>query len=153
MAPDANSTIRLTYGHVNDLTVNGKTHPYFTTLDGVMKKYNADSEFYELPEKFVELYKQKKFGRYEVNGSVPTCFIATANVTGGNSGSPVFDSKGRLIGLLFDGNSEGLSGDYQFDKDLVRSIILDIRYVLYITEMLGESSHIINELGLEASKQ
>ncbi|PVX50706.1 dipeptidyl-peptidase 7 [Balneicella halophila] len=149
LAPDANSTIRLTYGHVKDLVIDEETtYPYFTTLEGVMKKYNSDKEFYELPDDFVKLYENKDFGRYASNGTVPVCFIATTHTTGGNSGSPVFDAKGRLVGLLFDGNSEGLSGDYQFDEGLVRSIIVDVRYVLYITEKLGKSSHIIDELGL-----
>lgn len=149
LAPDANSTIRLTYGNVKGLTVDAKTsYPYFTTTDGVMKKYEMDSAYYNLPKDFVNLCKNKDFGRYAVNGAVPTCFIATTHTTGGNSGSPVFDAKGRLVGLLFDGNSEGLSGDYQFDEGLVRSIIVDVRYVLFIAEKLGKSTHIINELGL-----
>lgn len=150
LAPDANSTIRLTYGNVKGFSVDGKTsYPYFTTVDGVMKKFKSDSAYYKLPEAFRNLYETKNFGRYAVDGKVPACFVATTHTTGGNSGSPVFDAKGRLVGLLFDGNSEGLSGDYQFDEGLVRSIIVDIRYVLFITEMMGKSSHIINELGLE----
>lgn len=152
LAPDANSTIRLTYGNVKGFSANETTtYPYFTTIDGVMKKYRSDSAYYRLPKDFVDLYQARKFGRYAVNGTVPACFVATTHTTGGNSGSPVFDKKGRLVGLLFDGNSEGLSGDYQFDEGLVRSIIVDVRYVLFITEMLGESTHIISELGLDTT--
>lgn len=152
LAPDANSTIRLTYGNVKGFSVDDKTsYPYFTTVDGVMKKFQSDSVYYELPEDFKTVYRNKNFGRYAVNGKVPACFLATTHTTGGNSGSPVFDAKGRLVGLLFDGNSEGLSGDYQFDEGLVRSIVVDIRYVLFIAEMMGKSSHIINDLNLEAS--
>lgn len=150
LAPDANSTIRLTYGNVKGLSIDDKTsYPYFTTVDGVMKKYRTDSSYYKLPKDFVALCEAKNYGRYAVDGKVPACFIATTHTTGGNSGSPVFNAKGRLVGLLFDGNSEGLSGDYQFDEGLVRSIIVDVRYVLFITEMLGKSTHIINELGLD----
>lgn len=155
LAPDANSTIRLSYGNVKDLKIDeNTTYPYYTTLEGVIEKYKSDKEYYELPEEFLKLYENKDFGRYAVDGVVPTCFIATTHTTGGNSGSPTFDAKGRLVGLLFDGNSEGLSGDYQFDEGLVRSIILDVRYVLYITEKLGKSTHIMNELNLgEISKE
>lgn len=152
LAPDANSTIRLTYGNVKGFSVDDKTsYPYFTTIDGAIKKYKSDNDYYKLPEDFRNLYETKNFGRYSVDGKVPACFVATTHTTGGNSGSPVFDAKGHLVGLLFDGNSEGLSGDYQFDEGLVRSIVVDIRYVLFITEMMGKSMHIINELGLGES--
>lgn len=148
LAPDANSTIRLSYGTVKGYEINSEKYKYYTTIDGVMRKYELDKAYYKLPKKFRELYNEKDFGRYGTEGTLRVNFVAAAHSTGGNSGSPVLNAKGQLVGLLFDGTSDGLLGDYYFDDSIVRSIMVDIRYVLWITDKFGNSKHILNELGL-----
>lgn len=148
LAPDANSTIRLSYGTVKGYEINGEKYKYYTTIDGVIQKYQMDKAYYKLPKKFRELYNEKDFGRYGTDKTLRVNFIAATHSTGGNSGSPVLNANGELVGLLFDGTSDGLLGDYYFDDSIVRSIMVDIRYVLWLTDKFGESEHIINELGL-----
>jgi len=150
--PDANSTLRLTYGKVralpsdkrNDAKVN-----YYTTMEGLVKKYKAGDPEFDLPAKMLEMYKSKDFGRYvDKNGYMPVCFLTDNDITGGNSGSPVLNGKGELIGLAFDGNIEAMAGDVIFDKNLQRTINVDIRYVLWLIEEFSDAKHIVDEMEL-----
>ena len=147
-APDANFTIRFTYGSVKPYDPKDGVHyKYYTTLKGVMEKEDPTNPEFEVPAKLKELYAAKDFGRYAMaNGEMPTCFLTTNDITGGNSGSPVINGKGELIGCAFDGNWESLSGDINFDNNLQRCIAVDIRYVLFIIDKLGNCGHLIDEM-------
>lgn len=147
-APDANFTIRLTYGNVKAYNPKDGVHfNYFTTMKGIMEKEDPNNREFNVPAKLKELYNNKDFGRYAMkNGEMPVCFLSTNDITGGNSGSPVINSKGELIGCAFDGNWESLSGDINFDKNLQRCICVDARYVLFIVEKLGGCKHLIDEM-------
>ena len=146
--PDANSTLRLTYGTVQDYEPSdGVIYDYYTTLDGVMQKEDPDNYEFIVPAKLKELYNNKDYGRYAMeNGQMPTCFIVNTDNTGGNSGSPVFNAKGQLIGTGFDRNYEGLTGDIAFRPSSQRAICVDIRYTLFIIEKFAGAKHIIDEL-------
>lgn len=149
MYPDANFTIRATYGNVKPYRPADATfYDYKTTLDGVMAKADASNPDFVMDAKLAELYAAKDFGRWAVNGTVPTCFLSTNDITGGNSGSPVLNSKGELIGLAFDGNWEAMSGDIAFEPELQRCINLDVRYLLFVVEKVGGARNIIDELTL-----
>jgi hypothetical protein len=142
---DANSSIRLTYGTVRSY---GK-FPLITNLDEVMEKNRkfADNPEFAVPEKLKELHKKKDYGMYAMrNGQMPVAFLTDNDITGGNSGSPVIDGEGRIIGLAFDGNWEAMSGNIHFDPANKRTINVDIRYVLFLVEKYGQASNIINEL-------
>ncbi|GGB71338.1 peptidase S46 [Flavobacterium suaedae] len=150
--PDANSTLRLTYGKVralpedkrNDAEVN-----YYTTMKGEVAKYKPNDHEFDLPGKLLKMYKDKDFGRYaDKNGYMPVNFLTDNDITGGNSGSPVLNGKGELIGLAFDGNIEAMAGDVIFDKDLQRTINVDIRYVLWIIDKFSGAKHIVDEMTL-----
>lgn len=146
-APNANSTIRYTFGQVKSYKPqDGVTYDYYTTLEGIMKKDNPDVDEFRVPSKLKELYNSKDFGRYEVNGTVPVCFITNNDITGGNSGSPVVNGKGELIGIAFDGNWEAMSGNIAFNPDLQRCINVDIRYVLFIIDKYAGAKNLIDEL-------
>lgn len=147
-APDANFTIRLTYGNVKAYDPKDGIHyKYYTTLKGVMEKEDPNNPEFVVPAKLKELYATKNFGRYALpNGEMPTCFLTTNDITGGNSGSPVMNGNGELIGTAFDGNWESLSGDINFDNNLQRCIAVDIRYVLFIVEKLGGCKNLIDEM-------
>lgn len=149
--PDANFTLRLTYGNVKPYDPRDGVHyDYYTTMDGIMEKEDPNNPEFVVPAKLKELYEAKDFGRYALpDGRMPVAFITTNDITGGNSGSPVIDSKGRLIGSAFDGNWESLSGDINFNNKLQRCICVDIRYVLFIVEKLGGCSRLIDELTIE----
>lgn len=146
--PDANSSQRMTYGTVKSYSPKDAVHyDYITTIDGVMEKYVPGDYEFDLPAKLVELYKNKDFGRYAMaNGKLPVAFLTDNDITGGNSGSPVMDGSGNLIGLAFDGNWEAMSGNIHFDEKYKRTINVDIRYVLWLIEKLGGASHIIAEM-------
>lgn len=146
--PDANFTLRLTYGNVKPYSPKDGVHyNYFTTAKGILEKENPDDREFVVPAKLKELIEKKDFGRYALpNGEMPVCFLSTNDITGGNSGSPVLNENGELIGCAFDGNWESLSGDINFDNDLQRCINLDIRYVLFILDKLGGCGHLINEM-------
>lgn len=146
--PDANFTIRLTYGNVKPYSPkDGVFYKYYTTTDGILEKENPEDREFVVPAKLKELIEKKDFGRYAMpNGDMPVCFLSTNDITGGNSGSPVLNENGELIGCAFDGNWESLSGDINFDNDLQRCINLDIRYVLFILEKLGNCGHLIDEM-------
>ena len=146
--PDANFTIRLTYGNVKPYSPrDGVFYKFYTTTDGIIEKEDPENREFNVPAKLKELIEKKDFGRYAMpNGDMPVCFLSTNDITGGNSGSPVLNENGELIGCAFDGNWESLSGDINFDNDLQRCINLDIRYVLFILEKLGGCGHLINEM-------
>ncbi len=147
-APDANFTIRLTYGNVKSYNPKDGVHyKYYTTLKGVMEKEDPTNPEFVVPAKLKALYEAKDFGRYAMpNGDMPACFLTTNDITGGNSGSPVINGNGELIGAAFDGNWESLSGDINFDNDLQRCIAVDVRYVLFIIDKLGGCKHLIDEM-------
>lgn len=146
--PDANFTLRLTYGNVKSYSPKDGVHyKYYTTANGILEKENPENREFVVPAKLKELIEKKDFGRYALpNGEMPVCFLSTNDITGGNSGSPVLNENGELIGCAFDGNWESLSGDINFDNNLQRCINLDIRYVLFILEKLGNCGHLINEM-------
>ena len=149
--PDANSTLRLTYGHIGSYEpADGIKYSYYTTLKGVMEKEDPDNFEFIVPAKLKELYETKDFGRYAMaNGEMPICFVTNTDNTGGNSGSPVFNAKGQLIGTAFDRNWEGLTGDIAFQPTLQRAACVDIRYTLFIIDKFAGASHLIDELTIE----
>ena len=146
--PDANSTLRLTYGRIGSYRpADGIEYNWYTTLKGVMEKEDPDNFEFVVPAKLKELYENKDFGRYAMeNGEMPICFVTNTDNTGGNSGSPVFNAKGELIGTGFDRNWEGLTGDIAFQTTLQRAACVDIRYTLFIIDKFAGASHLINEL-------
>lgn len=148
--PDANFTMRLTYGNVKSYSPRDAVHyDYYTTTDGILEKENPEDREFVVPAKLKELIQKKDFGRYAMaDGTMPVCFLTTNDITGGNSGSPVINGEGQLIGTAFDGNWESLSGDINFNNDLQRCIALDIRYVLFILDKLGNCSHLIKEMNI-----
>ena len=149
-APDANFTIRLTYGNVKPYDPKDGIHfNYYTTLKGVMEKENPGNPEFVVPAKLKELYQKKDYGRYAMkNGDMPVCFLTTNDITGGNSGSPVMNANGELIGAAFDGNWESLSGDINFDNNKQRTIVVDIRYVLFLIDKLGGCPQLVQEMTL-----
>ena len=145
--PNANFTMRLTYGSVQDYVPQDAVYyNYFTTLDGIMEKEDSTNEEFIVPAKLKSLYKAKDYGRYAQNGTVPVCFISTNDITGGNSGSPVINAEGHLIGTAFDGNWEAMSGDIAYEPTLQRTISTDIRYILFVIDKYAGATNIINEL-------
>jgi hypothetical protein len=148
--PDANSTLRLTYGKVralpadkrNDAKINN-----YTTMDGMVKKYKKGDAEFDMPTKIIEMNKAKEYGQYaDKDGFMPINFLTDNDITGGNSGSPVLNGKGELIGLAFDGNIEAMAGDVIFDPKLQRTINVDIRYVLWIIDKYAGAKHIVDEM-------
>ncbi|HET7896786.1 MAG TPA: S46 family peptidase, partial [Flavisolibacter sp.] len=142
---------RVSYGKVADYTPRDAVHyDYVTTSRGLLEKYVPGDYEFDLPQKAVQLLKAKDFGQYKdaKHNDLVTCFITTNDITGGNSGSPVMNGNGELIGLAFDGNYEALSHKLAFDKDLNRTINVDIRYVLWVIDKLGGAQNIIKELSL-----
>jgi hypothetical protein len=148
--PDANFSTRLTYGNVLSYTPSdGVQYNYFTTLTGVMEKEDPENWEFVVPEKLKELYLNSDFGPYAMeDGRMPVCFLSNNDITGGNSGSPVLNARGELIGCAFDGNWEAMSGDIAFEPELQRCINLDIRYVLFIIDKYAGATHLINEMTL-----
>ncbi len=149
-APDANFTLRMTYGHVQDLYPrDGVYYNWRTVLDGMFEKESKTESDYFVHEGLRKLYETNDFGRYaREDGKLPACFLSNNDITGGNSGSGVLNAKGELIGLAFDGNIESLSGDLKFNPSLQRCINVDIRYVLFIIDKLGGSKYAIDELDI-----
>lgn len=146
--PDANSTLRLTYGKIGSYEpADGKEYLYYTTLKGVMEKEDPENPEFVVSPKLKELYKKKDFGPYAMaDGRMPVCFVTATDNTGGNSGSPVFNSKGELIGVGFDRNYEGLTGDIAYNPQLQRAACVDIRYVLFVIDKYAGAKHLIDEL-------
>ncbi|WP_134089480.1 S46 family peptidase [Olivibacter sp. XZL3] len=148
--PDANSTLRLTYGKITALPAdprNDAKENYYTTLKGTVAKYKPNDEEFDLPQKLIDLYEAKDFGRYaDKAGYLPVNFLTNNDITGGNSGSPVINGTGELIGIAFDGNIEAMAGDVIFDHQLQRTIAVDIRYVLFIMDKFAGAKHLVDEM-------
>lgn len=148
--PDANSTLRLTYGKVSALPADKRNDAKinnYTTLQGTINKYKPNDEEFDLPKRLIELNEKKDFGRYaDKAGYMPVNFLTNNDITGGNSGSPVLNGKGELIGLAFDGNIEAMAGDVIFDQKLQKTINVDIRYVLFIIDKYAGAKHIVDEM-------
>ena len=146
--PDANSTMRLTYGQVGDYYPADAVHyDFITTADGVLEKKDNTNPEFVVPAKLEELLKAEDFGQYaNDNGDLVICFIHGNDITGGNSGSPVMNANGDLIGLAFDGNWEAMSGDIAFEPELQRTISVDIRYVMFIIDKFAGAQNLIDEI-------
>ncbi len=152
--PDANSTLRLTYGNVKGYTARDAVqYNFYTYLDGVMEKYKPGDYEFDVPQKLIDLYNKKDFGQYGVNGKQPVCFIAANHTTGGNSGSPALDAYGNLVGLNFDRVWEGTMSDINYDKNICRNIMVDIRYVLFIVDKFAGAKNLIAEMKLVKKKK
>ena len=148
--PDANFTMRLTYGTVKGYSPkDAVVYRHYTTLDGVMEKEDPDNWEFVVPAKLKELWKNKDYGMYgTADGKMPVAFLSNNDITGGNSGSPIMNAKGELIGLAFDGNWESMSSDVMFEPDLQRCINVDIRYVLFIVDKFGGAGWLIDEMDI-----
>jgi hypothetical protein len=148
MYPDANSTMRLTYGHVLPYSPkDGLKYLHFTTAKGLIEKEDPENPEFILPAGVKSLILAGDYGRWaDADGTLHTCFLTNNDITGGNSGSPVLDAKGNLLGLAFDGNWESMSSDVMFEPELQRCICVDIRYVMWMIEKFGGATNLINEL-------
>ena len=148
--PDANSTLRVAYGKVNSYKPkDGVEYKHYTTLDGIMEKEIVGDEEFSVPTKLKELYKNKDYGKYaNKDGKLPVAFTASNHTTGGNSGSPVFNAKGELIGTNFDRNWEGTMSDIMYNPNQCRNIILDIRYTLFVIDKFAGAGYLLNEMKL-----
>ena len=148
--PDANSTCRLTYGTVQGYTTkDGKKYDFYTSMQGVIDKEDPNNYEFRVPARQKELFEKKDFGQYAgPDGDVPVCFLTNLDITGGNSGSPVLDAYGNLIGLAFDGNWEAMSGDVIFEPELQRCICVDIRYVLWMMDKFGGATYLLDEMNI-----
>lgn len=151
--PDANSTLRLTYGSVKALPKDKRNYDvksnYYTTFETMLGKYKPGDPEFDMPVKFLQMYNDKQFGRYaDKDGTLHINFLTDNDITGGNSGSPVLNGKGELIGLAFDGNIEAMAGDVIFDEKLQRTIVVDIRYVLWCIDTYAGAKHVVDEMNL-----
>lgn len=147
--PDANMTLRASYGQVRGMQArDGLAYLPQTFLDGVIEKYVPGDREFDLPEKLIDLYRKKDYGPYGENGRMPVCFIATNHTSGGNSGSPVINADGELIGLNFDRLWEGTMSDLNYDPSICRNIMVDIRYVLFLIDKLGGAGYLVDEMTL-----
>ena len=145
--PDANFSLRLSFGNILPYTsIEGKTYPYYTTIDGLMAKEDPTNDEFIVPAKLKDLYEAKDYGRYAKDGNLWVNFISNNDITGGNSGSPVMNANGELIGCAFDGNWEAMSGDIAFEKNFQRTISVDIRYVLFIIDKYAGANNLIDEM-------
>ena len=149
--PDANFTMRLTYGTVQPYSPkDALTYRYYTTIYGVIEKENPDDYEFRVPAKLIDLYNKKDYGKYAMaDGNLPVCFLINCDITGGNSGSPVMDADGALVGLAFDGNWESMSSDVMFEPKLQRCICVDIRYVLFLVDKFGGAGYLLKEMEIE----
>ena len=150
MYPDANFTMRLTYGSVKSYVPrDGVLFKHYTTLKGVMEKEDPGNYEFRVPAKLKQIYEEKDYGAYaDTEGELPTCFITNCDITGGNSGSPVLNAKGELVGLAFDGNWEAMSSDVCFEPKLQRCICVDIRFVLLMMDKFGGAGYLLDELDI-----
>jgi len=145
--PDANFTMRLTYGIVTPYDPqDAVAYDYITSLDGVMEKEDPSNDEFIVPKKLKDLWQKKDYGEYAENGKMPVCFLSTNDITGGNSGSPVLNANGELIGCAFDGNWEAMASDIHVFSDVTRTISVDIRYVLFIIDKFAGASHLLDEM-------
>ncbi|MBR4392152.1 MAG: S46 family peptidase [Bacteroidales bacterium] len=152
--PDANSTMRMSYGSVQDYMPADAVHyDYICTANGILEKYVPGDYEFDAPKRLIDLIEKKDFGPYaDENGELVVCFLSTNDITGGNSGSPIMNGKGELIGLAFDGNWEAMSGDVNFEPKLQRTINVDARYVLFVIDKYAGATNIINELDIRKSE-
>ena len=150
MYPDANLTLRLSYGNIKGLQpADGIEYRYYTSLDGVMEKENPDNWEFVVPAQLKSAYERSDFGPYaRTDGKMPVCFIANTHTTGGNSGSPILNAKGELVGTGFDRNWEGISGDIQYQPDFQRTICVDIRYTLFVIDKIAGARYLIKEMDI-----
>ncbi len=147
--PDANSTLRLTYGTVGGYTYGKKTYKFFSTIDEYMQKEDPNNPEFNVSDRMKELYKTKDWGRYaDADGTLHIDFLTNNDITGGNSGSPVMNGNGELVGLAFDGNSEGMSGDIAFEPDFQKTICVDVRFVLWVIDKYAGATNLIDELDI-----
>ena len=148
--PDANSTFRIAYGQIKGFKPNDAVYyEPFTNTDGILQKCDMDVYDYTAPEHLKQLYANRDFGQYcNADSTMPVCFTTTCHTTGGNSGSPIFDADGNLIGLNFDRVWEGTMSDLQFNPDICRNIGLDIRFVLFFIEKYANAQHLIDEMDI-----
>jgi len=147
--PNANSTLRVAYGKVSGSSPrDGMAYLPFTTLDGIMQKYIPGDREFDVPQKLIELYEKKDYGQYAHNGKLPVAFTASNHTTGGNSGSPVIDGEGRLIGLNFDRSWESTMSDLHFVERRCRNIAVDVRYILWCVDKLAGAGHLVEEMTL-----
>lgn len=147
--PNANSTMRTNYGVVEPyIPRDAVKYEYYTTHKGIMQKQDPDDEEFQVPEKLKSLIKEKDFGQYGVDGTLKLCFLTDNDITGGNSGSPVINGNGNLMGIAFDGNWESMTGDLVINESVNRTISVDIRYVLFVIDKFADSDHIMNELDI-----
>jgi hypothetical protein len=151
--PDANFTMRLTYGQILSYDPgDAVSYNYYTTLTGVMEKEDPSNWEFVVPQKLKDLYQAKDYGEYGQDGEMIVNFLSNNDITGGNSGSPVFNAWGEIIGLAFDGNWEAMSGDIVFEEEVQRCINVDIRYVLFIIDKYANASHLIDEMTIVKTK-
>jgi len=147
--PDANSTLRIAYGKIDGSSpYDGMVYEHYTTIDGIMQKFDNENPDFELPKRFVELYRKGDFGQYTQDEELWVCFTASNHTTGGNSGSPVIDAEGNLMGINFDRSWESTMSDFLFSEQRCRNITVDVRYVLWVIDKYGEAGHLINEMKL-----
>jgi hypothetical protein len=153
--PDANSTLRVTYGQVRGYSPRDAVYYNpVSYLDGVIEKYVPGDYEFDVPQKLIDLYTTKNYGPYaDANGKVPVCFLGTNHTTGGNSGSPAIDAEGNLIGLNFDRVWEGTMSDMNYDPEICRNIMVDLRYVLFIVDKYAGAKHLIDEMTLVHPKK
>lgn len=152
--PDANGTLRVTYGKVKGYQPKDAVlYEPVSYLEGVMEKYQPGDYEFDVPEKLIELYRNKEYGDYGVNGKMPVNFIGTNHTTGGNSGSPAIDAKGNLVGLNFDRVWEGTMSDYNYDPEICRNIMVDARYILFIIDKYANNQRLIDEMKLVHPKK
>jgi len=148
--PDANGTLRMTYGNIKAYEPkDAVSFDYFTTADGILEKYVPKDDEFDMPPKLIDLLNKRNYGKYAENGELHVAFLTTNDITGGNSGSPVINDKGELIGVAFDGNWEAMTGDLVFDPELKRTICVDIRYVLFIMDQFAGAQNLIGELKIK----
>ena len=147
--PDANSTLRLGYGNVMGYEArDGVYYKHYTTSEGILQKDNPQIYDYNIPDRLRELLTKKDFGPYGADGLLPVCFVATNHTTGGNSGSPVFNASGELIGLNFDRAWDGVMSDLYYNPEICRNVTVDIRYVLFIIDKFAGAEYLLNEINL-----
>jgi hypothetical protein len=146
--PDANSTLRISYGIVEGYRpADGVNYRYYTTIDGKVEKVSPHIDDYQLPDRLIELYQNEDYGRYALEGEpLRTCFIASNHTTGGNSGSPVLNAHGHLVGLNFDRCWEGTMSDLWYNPDICRNISLDMRYMLFLVDHFGQANYLLDEM-------